>query len=319
MRICEYDEVDPLEVLHLNLLCLDFALTPELVAMIRRLDPRPFPCFALYAVEDDEIAGQVGLFRLPVVSAQGVEEVGGVGAIATHPAFSRREVVSRLFDEAHGRMRAASLRFSSVSIDGYRTPRLLYEKLGYESVFLGASLMARQAKLPVQTDLRAEQAGRDPLALADRLFEEMARNRLGFARRHAPFFPFLAQRAFLREQELWFLWKGSEAIGYAVASVSQTVLTFKNVLLYEGVDLLAAVAAVAREVPCRYVCLRVDYPLETSLSAHPEFWTAGRYRSAFLVKPLVKETTLDHFRQRFGVGTGHFLISHMDVTQTDKM
>ena len=44
MKIIEYDQVDPLGVLHLNLLSLGYALTPEKVALIRRLDPtvRPY-------------------------------------------------------------------------------------------------------------------------------------------------------------------------------------------------------------------------------------------------------------------------------------
>ncbi|MHA2246120.1 MAG: hypothetical protein ACXADY_14245 [Candidatus Hodarchaeales archaeon] len=47
MNILEYDEVDPIEVLQLNLLGLDFSLTPERVSLIRQYDPRPFP-FLLY-------------------------------------------------------------------------------------------------------------------------------------------------------------------------------------------------------------------------------------------------------------------------------
>jgi hypothetical protein len=61
LKIVEYDDVDLLEVLHLNLLCLGFALTPERVALIHRLDPRPFPFMALYAVEDKTVVGQVGV------------------------------------------------------------------------------------------------------------------------------------------------------------------------------------------------------------------------------------------------------------------
>ena len=52
MKIVEYDGADPLGVLHLNLMSLRFALTPERVALIRQLDPRPFPFFALYAIAD---------------------------------------------------------------------------------------------------------------------------------------------------------------------------------------------------------------------------------------------------------------------------
>ena len=80
MKILEFDEVDTLQVLQLNLLALEFALTPEHVNHIRRTDPRLFPFFAIYAVEDDKVLGQVGVFRLPMVSIEGREDVGGVWA-----------------------------------------------------------------------------------------------------------------------------------------------------------------------------------------------------------------------------------------------
>jgi len=75
MKILELNQVDPLQVLHLNLLALEFPLTPKHVTHIRRSDPRPFPFFAIYAVEDDKVLGQVGVFRLPMVSLEGREEV----------------------------------------------------------------------------------------------------------------------------------------------------------------------------------------------------------------------------------------------------
>lgn len=71
MKITEYNNIDPFQVLHLNRLALGFALTPEHAAHIRRTDPRPFPCFAIYAVEEDMVLGQVGIFRLPMISTEG--------------------------------------------------------------------------------------------------------------------------------------------------------------------------------------------------------------------------------------------------------
>ena len=59
MKIVEYDDADPVGVLHLNLLSLNWPLTPELSARIRRLDPRPFPFFGVYAMVDSIITGQM--------------------------------------------------------------------------------------------------------------------------------------------------------------------------------------------------------------------------------------------------------------------
>lgn len=71
MKVLAYDDVDPLQVLHLTLLALDFPLTPEHAAYIRRTDPRPFPGFTVNAVEADVVLGQVGVFRLPMISTEG--------------------------------------------------------------------------------------------------------------------------------------------------------------------------------------------------------------------------------------------------------
>src|SRR5512139_190483 len=88
MKIVEYNDLDPLSALNLSLLALDFPLTPEHAAHIRRTDPRPFPCLAIYAVEEDLVLGQAGIFRLPMVSTEGREDVGGIWAVSTHPEFS---------------------------------------------------------------------------------------------------------------------------------------------------------------------------------------------------------------------------------------
>ena len=74
MRILEYDDVDPHKVMYLNKLALDFPFTPESAARLRQTDPRPFPCLAVYAVEDEVVIGQVGVFRLPMISVQGRED-----------------------------------------------------------------------------------------------------------------------------------------------------------------------------------------------------------------------------------------------------
>ena len=104
LNIVEYNDVDPMSVLHLTMLALDFPLTPEHAAHIRCTDPRPFPCFTVNAVENDVVLGQVGVFRLPMISTEGREDVGGVWAVSTHPNYARRGIASTLLDETHTRI-----------------------------------------------------------------------------------------------------------------------------------------------------------------------------------------------------------------------
>jgi ribosomal protein S18 acetylase RimI-like enzyme len=142
--ILEYDSVDPAGVLSLNMTSLDYALTLERVALIRRLDPRPFPLYGVYAIEDEIVVGQVLVYRLPMMTIEGPEHVGGICAVCTHPAFSGRGIASRLMDAAHERMRLACMRYSTLGTTRHRSAYSLYLRLGYEDVFTPTFTFARR-------------------------------------------------------------------------------------------------------------------------------------------------------------------------------
>lgn len=314
MRILEYGQVDPLEVLHLNMLCLGFQLTPERAEVIHLHDARAFPFFCLYAQVDNAVAGQVGVFRLPVVSTEGADEVGGVWAVCGHPAYTHQGIATRLLEEAHARMRAAGLRFSTLGTDRYRGAHRLYEKLGYQDVFSSPSMVARRESLPETSALRATPASNETLSLADQLFEQIASGSLGFARRHRPFFPFLERRDYLRSEDLWLIWRGNEAVGYALAFLSPPVLRIANLLLFDEVDPLAAVAAVTHQTGAAYIQATIDRLAHRDAFAKAGLLLARKTWGTFMVKPLVEELTVDDFRRLYGPGTDRFLISSMDIT-----
>jgi len=159
MKILEYNDVDPLQVTYLTKLTLDFALTPELVRHKRHSDPRPFPCLAVYGVEDDVVMGQVGIFRLPMMSIHGREDVGGIWAVSTHPEHARRGVASRLLDEAHSRMRESGLRFSTLGTDQFRQSHKLYARHGYVETNVWATALAPWETAHQPTRLRAMPPG----------------------------------------------------------------------------------------------------------------------------------------------------------------
>jgi GNAT superfamily N-acetyltransferase len=314
MKIVEHDDADPGEVLHLNLLSLGFALTPERAASIRRLDKRPFPFFALYAIEGGTVAGQVGVFRLPAVTRDGPEDVGGVSAVCTHPAFSHRGIATGLLDEAHTRMRAAGLRFSTLGTSRHRAAYALYQRQGYEDAGASASGIAWREKALCETHLRAERAGRERLPLADDLFQRLAAGRLGFARRHMPFLPALVEIGDVGVNEVWLLWEGGELAGYALARVSESVLTVSDLLLREGLEAAAAVAALARQTYAPYVRVSVNRPSEVASLRRAGYGIADPTWGTFMVKPLTPDVTVDEARGLFGIGTERFLLSWMDIT-----
>jgi len=311
MKILEYDDVDPLSVLQLNLLALEFPLTPEYVAHMRRTDPRPFPFFAIYAVEDNQVLGQVGVFRLPMVSTEGREDVGGVWAVSTHPHHTGHGVASHLLDEAHTRMRDAGLRFSTLGTNRYRVAYKLYRQDGYEDMGVLATALARWETAHQPTRLRARLLGPEGFDLVDKIFEKIACLYLGYAWRHSPF-------ALLRDKvelgDVWMLWENTRPVGYALAHKNKSILNISSLLLLRDIDVTEAIAAVVNEIKTPYVKVKISRPVEIASLRDAGFQVAHPAWGAFMLKPLVPEVTIDDARHLFGIGTDRFLISSLDIT-----
>jgi GNAT superfamily N-acetyltransferase len=311
MKILVYDEVDPLGVLELNLLALNFALTPEYAAHIRRTDPRPLPFFGVYAVEGEKVIGQVGVFRLPVVSTQGREDVGGVWAVATHPHHARRGVASILLEEAHARMRAAGLRFSTLGTDRYRTAFRLYQRHGYEDTQVLASALAPWKVAHQPTRLRSQLAGPEGYALVDQVFAEAGNEYLGFAWRHTPFSRLRDKVAL---EDIWILWKNNERVGYALAHQDKSILNVSSLLIRDGIDMAEAVAALVAEIQSSFVRVKLSRPIDIYSLRQSGYQVARPDWGVFMLKPLIPAVTLAEAHQLFGIGTDRFLISWLDIT-----
>jgi len=314
MKILDYDSVDPLQVLHLTMLALDFPFTPEHAAHIRRTDPRPFPCFTVNAVEDDMVLGQVGVFRLPMISTKGREDVGGVWAVSTHPNHSGRGVASALLEEAHTRMRDAGLRFSTLGTNRYRRAYKLYQQHGYVDMNIWATALAKWETAHQPTRLRAERAqpaGPEGYEFVERIFENLAGDYLGFAWRHIPF-------ARLRErvnlEEIWIVWENNEPVGYVFARKDDLILKINIQLLCMDIDAVEVIAAVVSELKASYVQVTMSRPFDIASLRRAGWKVAHPTWGAFMMKSLTSDATVEDARQLFGIGTDKFLISWLDVT-----
>jgi len=310
MKILEYDDVDPISVLNLNMLALDFALTPEHVAHIRRLDPRPFPFFAIYAVEDDILLGQVGVFRLPMISTEGREDVGGIWGISTHPQHSGRGIASLLLDEAHNRMRDLGLRFSTLGTNRYRVDYQLYQKHEYEDMRVHATALARWDVAHRPTRLHANPPGPEGFDFVDKIFKNVAQNYLGLAWRHIPFAPL---RDEINIRDVLILWDYNLPVGYALTQSDKMILKISSLLLSEGVDLIEAIAAVVSHFKTTYVIIHLNRPIEIERLQSAGYLVAHPTWKTFMVKPLIPMVTVEDARLLYGIGTDQFLISWLDV------
>lgn len=314
MEILEYDQVDPVDVLELNLISLDYPLTPGRTALIRTLDERPFPFFALYAVEERIVAGQVGVYRLPVMTTEGPHDVGGACAVCTHPAFGRRGIAQKLMDEAHKRMREAGLRFSTLGTARHRGAYDLYKRLGYEDVCIPKSTFARLEDVDQDTSLVAERASPGRIDLADAFYQQAATGFLGFARRNRNYLAIMVTTGDLDEGDVWLLWKGDRLAGYVLANISESILAVNSLLLARGQDAAEAVAAICKGQDVHFVRIRVDHPLVEADLIRGGYPQGQEGWATIMVKPLLAGASTDEARHLMGIGTQRFLISYIDVT-----
>ena len=311
MKIFEYSDVDPLSVLHLTMLALDFPLTPEHAAHIRHTDPRPFPCFTVNAVEDERVLGQVGVFRLPMISTAGREDVGGVWAVSTHPNYAGRGIASALLDEAHSRMRDAGLRFSTLGTDRSRVSHKLYQRHGYVDMNVWATALTRWDAVQQPTRLRAQLPGPEGYDFVEKLFTNLASDYLGFAWRHTPF---ARLRDKVNLEEIWVLYENHAVVGYVFARKEKSMLLINVQVLRMDINAAEAIAAIACELQAPYVQVSISRPFDIDSLRRAGWQVAHPDWGAFMVKPLLTDMTAEDARHLFGIGTDRFLISWLDTT-----
>lgn len=311
MKILDYDEVNPLQVLHVTMLALHFPLTPEHAAHIRQTDPRPFPCFTVNAVEDNKVLGQVGVFRLPMVSTEGREDVGGVWAVSTHPNYARRGIASTLLDEAHTRMREAGLRFSTLGTDHSRVSYRLYQRHGYVDMNVWATALTHWETAHQPTRLYAQPPGPDGYDFVEKLFADLASDYLGFAWRYTPF---ARLRDKVKLEEIWILRENNTAVGYVFARKENSMLLINVQVLRMDIGAVEAIAAVVSELKAPYVQVTLSRPSDIDSLRRAGWQVAHPDWGAFMVKPLIPNVTVEGACHLFGIGTDRFLISWLDTT-----
>lgn len=322
MEIVTYDQVDQEQVLRLNLLSLGYPLTPEMAANARRLDPRVTPEFALYAVEHQRVIAQVGLFRMSAVTREGPEEVGAVWAVCTHPEHGRRGVARILLQEAHRLFRDLGLRFVSLATSRYRVAHRLYLESGYidlcqlAQAFWAPEGGAEARPMEARPGLIAALEPPPPEDRLAAVFERAAVGRLGFIRRPPGFAAILrawgeSVTGVLITEEAG---RGTEAVGYALVSSFDPVVTVDELEVIPGVDAGQAARALARAFPGRHFRLRniTRRAYRTALAeagldvVHPDWGT--------LMLAALDGTSADARRALFGVDDDRFTAGRFDLT-----
>ncbi|MEW5937246.1 MAG: GNAT family N-acetyltransferase [Candidatus Thermoplasmatota archaeon] len=134
MRIATYDEIDPLEVLHLNVAAFGWFLDEDTVRKLRRIDPACSDWFALYGIEDGRVVSQIGATYPSIETIEGSARIGYVWGVATLPSSTRRGYQKRLLKELHERMRTEGAEIYFLATSKGLVAHALYQQCGYRDL-----------------------------------------------------------------------------------------------------------------------------------------------------------------------------------------
>jgi len=185
MRILSFDELsaahDRTRAL-VNMAAFGSVYSRERVDTYRRR----LKCFAdyvgVFAVEGDEVLGQVFVMRLPYEFPDGAGLLSAIASVGTRPDVGRTGVAETLLREAHRREREAGLRFAALWTNRSWGAHHLYEKVGYRDVY-ASPWVVRLSPPPKAPKRPARFAKLSDLPSIERLHRRLARERLGYRER----------------------------------------------------------------------------------------------------------------------------------------
>lgn len=191
MHVRTFDEIDPFEAFRLSTIAFGFAPREEEIRRFRRAaGGRLFDAFGLYAEEQGKLLAQVIPLRFAVRLTTGVETVGGLAGVCSHPAVWGQGYARRLMEAAHDLMRRDGLRIVTLTTSRNIRGHGVYTKLGYLDLapFYRASRRIRSRTAVRGYRLRRATKGDLPAMLAR--FREHTRDLLGWTERPEDFLRF---------------------------------------------------------------------------------------------------------------------------------
>ena len=214
MKVRTYDEIDPVDAFRLSVVAFGSAWDEATIGRVRSSDPRYLKEFALYAEERGRVLAQVVPLRFPVRLASGVEEVGGVAGVCSHPSVWGRGFAHRLMDAAHTRLRELGLRISTLTtsrnIRGYR----VYAKMGYADLAPFRSAVRRVTGRTPPKGYRLRAASRPDMPAIHALYRTQTRKMLGWTERPAKFLEWSLRRRHDYLERFRVLVRAREVVGY---------------------------------------------------------------------------------------------------------
>src|SRR2546425_6791404 len=307
MRVRTYDEIDPLAAFRLGVVSFGSAWDEAKVRRVRAHDRTYLEEFALYAEERGRVLAQVVPRRLAVRTTNGVEEVGGLAAVCSHPGVWGLGFARRLIEATHDRSRELGLSVSALTtsrnIRGYG----VYAKLGYVDLapFQQAIRKVTQRRTPEEYRVRA--ARRSDMSTMHRLYRTHTRRMLGWTERseRALEWAIIGARDYLEKYRI--VLRGGNAVGY-LRTRPEDGITMEEVVAPSAHDFRAAVALMEAKsevgiATVNWITARSDAARFRGL----RYTVDGPFPDTTMAISLVKEIRTSDLPRRFGGTSGKFV------------
>jgi predicted acetyltransferase len=307
MRVRTYDEIDPFSAFRLSVLAFGIAWDEAKIRRVRAHDRTYLEEFALYAEEHGQVLAQVVPRRMAVRTTDGVEEIGGLADVCSHPAVWGRGFARRLIEATHDRFRDLGMSVSALTtsrnIRGYG----VYAKIGYVDLapFQQAVRRANRRKIPKGYRLRS--ARRSDLATIHHLYRTRTRRMLGWTERpkRALEWAVISTRDYLDKYRI--VMRDDEAVGY-LRTRPDDGITMEEVVAPNVRDFRAAVALIEAKASVgiatvNWITAESDAERFRSLG----YILDGPFPDTTMAVSLVKDIRTTDLPRRFGGTSGKFV------------
>ncbi len=188
MRILVFDELSAaldLDRSLVHLAAFGGTFPRAAVELLRRRTKSFADYVGVFAVERNQVLGQVFVLRIPYAFRDGPDTLSGIAAVGTRPDHGRGGIARTLMMEVHRRERDSGIRYSALWTNRSWGAHGLYEKLGYRDVYSSPwAVHASASRASRRAPPRGVGAGRtSDLEGIDRLHDALAAHRLGYFRR----------------------------------------------------------------------------------------------------------------------------------------
>lgn len=253
MKFKTYDEVNPKAVAKLTLAGFGWNLDAATVKKLRKNDKNCADWFAMYAVEGDEVIGQVGAAYPTIKTIEGPNRLGYIWGVTTQPDKTKKGIARKLMERVHEQMREDDVDLFALSTLKSLVAHKLYVSLGYHHIqpYGWTQRPVRKSKSQeISVKVRKRSSGQ----MYD-IYKKFSKGAYGFVHR---------QPGFVEPRSLWFpyvsdistFYRNGEPIGYALTAAGKNAVTLREMFCPDLEDVPACVGALERKFPRKYInCL----------------------------------------------------------------